>query len=119
MTWSEDIDISTSWDDGSIESSVPTPIWLIGVEFVLVVAGVVLARSYDPFGYRVAGWLLVVVGAACAARYRLVQRSRCADLAYQGLAPAGWRTLVHAVVLGANLVAIVLTSVRASLVIPT
>lgn len=119
MTWSDDIDKPASWDDGPIHSSVPTPVWLIGVELALVVVGVVVARSADPFLIRGAGWLFVVAGAGCAAGYRLIQRTRCADLAYQGLAPAGWRTFVHAIVLVANVAAILYTSVRGSLVIPT
>lgn len=119
MTWSDDLGVS-SYDDGdAVLGSVPTPVWLVGVQLVLVGAGSYVAWAQSGIWLRVFGWGFVVAGAFCAAFYRLGDRKLRARLDYQGLLPATWKTLLHYAVLVINLVALLYTSWRGSLVVPT
>ena len=119
MTWSDDLGVSSYDDEETVFGSVPTPVWLVGVQFVLVGIGVIVSWTQAGFWFRVLGWGFVVVGATCAANYRSRDRKLRAQLDYQGLLPATWKTLLHYAVLVINLVALLYTSWRGSLVVPT
>jgi hypothetical protein len=116
MAWSEEVTIGSSNDrDGQ---ALPTPVWLLGLQFVFLVAGVSMSQSFDPIALRVVGWFFTVIAAVCASLYRIRTRNLASLVDYQGLRPAYWRSILHYILLALNAAAIVYVSWRGSLTIP-
>lgn len=111
---------SSTWDlegDSELVTQVPAPVFLIWVQAGLAVVSL-FALWTDSFPLRAAGWGVAVVAAISGVAYRFRYRQLSIRPKFKGLAAGKGARWLFRVAFGLTLVAIVVTSYRASLVIP-
>ena len=97
--------------------SVPAPLSLIWVQAALS-AGSLTVWFLDSQLLRIVGWFVAVIGALCGVGYRFRYRQLSIRPEFRGLSAGSGATALFRFAFVLSLLAIVVTSVRASLVIP-